>query len=168
MPRGRKPLDFTFMSYQDAKVYVRKNGIRSLAQWQDFCSKNKRPDNIPAAPNIKYKDEWEGFPEFLGYTASGRGRPAGSVNRPKEERDQDKESTNIFEDRPINTVMYTYEEAKAWCYKLRYTKAMYKKFITDYTYQVPGSCSSRLPKNPSEFYPEFDANDFYYTEGDNV
>lgn len=156
--RGRKPKGFNFMSFEDAKVFLRQNGIRSLEVWQQFCKSEKRPAELPAAPHKQYKDQWKGFPDFLGYTPSGRGRKPGSLNKPKEDLIE-----KLEDDKPvvINTTMYTYEEAKQWCRRLNYTEEMYRKFVTNAPFHTPGTVYARLPRQPSDYYEDFNANEFY-------
>ena len=81
--RGRKPLTFTgFLSFADAKNYVQGLNITSIKAWNEWCKTDARPENVPAAPGLTYREDgWVGMPDFLGYTASGRGRPLGSKNK---------------------------------------------------------------------------------------
>jgi hypothetical protein len=80
--RGRKPLTFIgFLSFADAKAYVQGLNITSIKAWNEWCKTDARPESVPAAPGLTYREDgWVGMPDFLGYTASGRGRPLGSKN----------------------------------------------------------------------------------------
>lgn len=72
--RGRKPQGFTFLPYEAAQRKLKRMGINSLAKWQELCKSGNRPENIPAAPFLVYKEQWQGFPAFLGYKSTGRGK----------------------------------------------------------------------------------------------
>ena len=58
--------DYKFLPYADLKALARKIGIRSYDHWIQYWKVNKRPSYIPADPSAIYKDQWEGWPEFLG------------------------------------------------------------------------------------------------------
>jgi superfamily II DNA or RNA helicase len=59
-------LDKEFVSFQEAKLEMINLGISSMNQWREYFKKNK-PKNLPAAPNIVYKNSgWEGFGDFFG------------------------------------------------------------------------------------------------------
>ena len=152
------------MSFEAAKQFVRNHKIKSLAEWQAFCKAGKRPPELPAAPNIQYKDQWQGFPDFLGYSSSGRGRKPGALNKPKEENPE-----NVFEqvkDIPINNTIFTYEEAKDWNHRLYYTQDTYRKFVTGAPFHTPGTVHARLPRIPENHYANFDPKEFYYQKKD--
>jgi len=55
-----------FMSYEDAKKYVIKNGIRSLDELKQWSKDGNKPVNIPSIPNVVYKNNgWKGSKEFF-------------------------------------------------------------------------------------------------------
>lgn len=59
-------LDKDFLSFEMAKSEVKKLGIKSMKEWREYYKKNK-PEHLPAAPNIIYKDSgWKGFGDFFG------------------------------------------------------------------------------------------------------
>ena len=58
-------------SFKDAREYVRKLELKSQAEWTAWKKKGNKPDDIPASPNLVYKDEWKGVGDWLGtYTTS--------------------------------------------------------------------------------------------------
>jgi hypothetical protein len=117
---------------------------------------------MPSNPNLQYKDEWTGMPDFLGYKASGRGRRLGTVNAVVTKEDkEDKEKSNIFEDRVVETSYYDYATACQKCQTFGYTATLYRKFITNLTTPTAGTMYARLPKYPEGYYPEFKAEEFY-------
>jgi hypothetical protein len=85
--RGRKSNTFVgFLSFADAKTFVQNLSLTSIKSWNEWCKTDARPENVPAAPGLVYRDSgWLGMPDFLGYEASGRGRPMGSKNQVKVE-----------------------------------------------------------------------------------
>ena len=40
--------------------------LKGLKDWWVYCKSGKRPANIPASPHESYKDEWKGYPDWLG------------------------------------------------------------------------------------------------------
>ena len=54
-----------YLSFNETKEIIQKLKLKSSDEWKQYC-KNK-PCNIHATPYKKYKDEWKGFPDFLGY-----------------------------------------------------------------------------------------------------
>ena len=55
-----------FMSYDEAKLYVQKRGIKSRRKFIEWSQSGERPGNFPYEPPIVYKEEWEGWGVFLG------------------------------------------------------------------------------------------------------
>ena len=42
--------------------------ISSQKDWINFCKVGDRPVDIPSNPQLKYKDLWKGWADFLGKT----------------------------------------------------------------------------------------------------
>ena len=59
------PSNMVFMSYAEAQKLIQTEGIKSGAQFKQWC-KEKRPRNCPSNPEKAYKSEWKGWGEFLG------------------------------------------------------------------------------------------------------
>lgn len=57
-----------FLPYAEAKAFVQKIGLKSHKQYR-IWSKSDRPTNIPGHPSDFYKDEFEGWAEYLGAEA---------------------------------------------------------------------------------------------------
>jgi len=55
-----------YLTYSEAKKYVKKLNLKTVTDWKKYCKSGQRPDHIPANPNKTYKNEWEGFGDFLG------------------------------------------------------------------------------------------------------
>lgn len=56
-----------FSTYVEAKKYVHKLQLRSQKEWNEYCSKNTRPSNIPRSPAEVYKNKgWVSWQDFLG------------------------------------------------------------------------------------------------------
>ena len=61
--------EIIYRSYQEAKQYAQQLKLRSREEWSEHTKSNNFPrKHIPAAPSTsaKYKNEWEGWGEFLG------------------------------------------------------------------------------------------------------
>ncbi len=55
-----------FLSFEEAKKYVRSLGLKSETEWRAWAKSDLRPKNIPAGPSHKYSQEWQGWSDFLG------------------------------------------------------------------------------------------------------
>ena len=60
-----KQLREQYYSYDDAKKYVQKQGIKTVPKFNEWSSQGKRPIFIPANPQKFYKD-WIDWDDFLG------------------------------------------------------------------------------------------------------
>jgi superfamily II DNA or RNA helicase len=59
--------DKNYVTFKEARKYVCKQNIESVAKWKIFSKSLKRPKNIPVAPDQVYKNSgWEGWADFLG------------------------------------------------------------------------------------------------------
>jgi superfamily II DNA/RNA helicase len=54
-----------FLSYDEAKKYVKQNDIETLTQYYDLYKNKKLPEFLPAAPEQVYRNEWKGYSEFF-------------------------------------------------------------------------------------------------------
>ena len=58
-----------FRSFEDAKKFVRKLGLKTQKDWKEYCSSGKKPDDIPSNLNTSYKNKgWKGYGDWLGTT----------------------------------------------------------------------------------------------------
>lgn len=56
-----------FLSYEDAKNYVRTLGLKNHREWNQYCKSGNKPDNIPNGANRAYKNQgWVNWADFLG------------------------------------------------------------------------------------------------------
>ena len=55
-----------WMSFQDAKVHIQSQSIRTLAQFQEWSKSEQRPKDFPSNPQRTYKNEWKSWKDFLG------------------------------------------------------------------------------------------------------
>ena len=56
-----------FRPFKKAREFVRRLGLKSRAEWSDYCKSGKKPADIPANPNTTYaKSGWAGFGDWLG------------------------------------------------------------------------------------------------------
>lgn len=67
----RPSKNFVWATYEECQSWARENNIQSVEEWRAL--KEKRPPNVPAAPDRSYKDGWPGWPKFLanGNNTSG-------------------------------------------------------------------------------------------------
>lgn len=55
-----------FLSFEEARKYVRNLKIKSCIEWRSFYKNKNFPTNIPKAPNNTYKEEWISWGDWLG------------------------------------------------------------------------------------------------------
>ena len=55
-----------WMSYKEAKEFIRSEGVKSSIEFRKWRQSNFRPANFPTQPSAVYKEEWEGWKSFLG------------------------------------------------------------------------------------------------------
>ncbi len=56
-----------FMDFGEARSFAQTLGLSLRADWQKWLKTGRRPHNIPAKPDVVYKDNgWNGWPDFLG------------------------------------------------------------------------------------------------------
>ena len=61
-----KFLGNTYRSYKEAKKYAQSLKLKNNKEWRLHKKSRKGPKDIPAIPEPVYKNEWEGWSEFLG------------------------------------------------------------------------------------------------------
>ena len=54
------------IGFDEAKNFVKKKNIKTETEFRIFNRSGKRPNNFPSAPARTYKDQWKGWPDFLG------------------------------------------------------------------------------------------------------
>ena len=55
-----------YISYENAKVLVHKLNIKHQTDWAKYCKKHNPPRNVPATPNVIYKNNgWISWQDFL-------------------------------------------------------------------------------------------------------
>ena len=56
-----------YLSYRKASKIIHKFNLKSVSEWRRFGKTGKKPSNIPAAPNIYYKNSgWLNWNDWLG------------------------------------------------------------------------------------------------------
>lgn len=57
----------TWRSFQEARAFVHKLGLKRVADWNAWAKSNVRPDDIPAAPHRTYRGKgWRSWGDWLG------------------------------------------------------------------------------------------------------
>ena len=63
----KKGFNGEYLSYEDAKLYIKKFNLKSQTEWKAFVKSNNKPHNIPSNPNSVYLNSgWKGFGDWLG------------------------------------------------------------------------------------------------------
>jgi len=63
-----------FRSFDEAKKFVHKLGLKNQKEWREYLKSGKRPADIPANPDGTYKKEWKNMGDWLGtgYVANSK------------------------------------------------------------------------------------------------
>ena len=64
--RGKRHTSPKWRSFDEARAFVRSNGLTSQADWTRYCRSGDKPDDIPTNPRRTYKAEWRGTGDWLG------------------------------------------------------------------------------------------------------
>jgi len=62
----QKSTSSSFRPYKEAQEFVQKLGLKSKKEWREYCKSGKKPNDIPAAPERPYKNEFKGLGDWLG------------------------------------------------------------------------------------------------------
>lgn len=63
----KKGFNGEYLSYEDAKLYIKKFNLKSQRDWKAFVKSKNKPHNIPSNPNSVYLNiGWKGFGDWLG------------------------------------------------------------------------------------------------------
>jgi len=63
---GSKNKKGKFLSYEEAKEFTSKLGLRTKSEWTQYCKSNNKPSDIPANPTHVYKNKgWISWSDFL-------------------------------------------------------------------------------------------------------
>jgi hypothetical protein len=57
--------DMQFRSFESARKFAQKLGLKSRLNWDKFCKSGDKPDDIPVVPRGIYKKEWKGWGDWL-------------------------------------------------------------------------------------------------------
>ena len=72
-----------FVSFEEAREFVIKLGLKGQKEWREYSKSNKKPNNIPSTPDKTYKNKgWTNWGDFLG---TGNATPGTQVWIPFEE-----------------------------------------------------------------------------------
>lgn len=63
--KSNQKLKEGFLSFVDAKEYIKKFNILSTTQWKEYLK--IKPNFIPSLPYVTYKNEWVSWFDWLGY-----------------------------------------------------------------------------------------------------
>jgi len=68
--------DKVFLPIELAKEYVSQLKIRSAKEWYKYCVSGDKPQNIPSAPDLEYRNKgWVNWGDWLGNDKYERFRP---------------------------------------------------------------------------------------------
>lgn len=55
-----------FLPFTEARAYIYTLGLKTYVEWRGYCKSGEKPENIPTNPNVVYRDEFEGWGDWLG------------------------------------------------------------------------------------------------------
>ena len=55
-----------YRPFKEARDFVHSLNLKGTQEWYDYCKSGNKPDDIPAGPFRTYKNEWEGYGDWLG------------------------------------------------------------------------------------------------------
>jgi superfamily II DNA or RNA helicase len=55
-----------YLAFDEARNFVRKLGLKSSQEWNEYCKSGKKPANIPRSVPRTYKIQWNGWGDWLG------------------------------------------------------------------------------------------------------
>ena len=157
-----------WMSYEEAKAFIHSKGIRSEEEFRNWRKSGKRPSNFPSAPERAYKEDWQGWKDFLGknwmsyeeakafihskgirsqeefrnWRKSGK-RPSNFPSAPERAYKEDWQGWKDF----LGKNWMSYEEAKAFI--------LHKKIGSEKKFRIwrkEGLRPSNLPSEPQRVY----------------
>ena len=57
----------TYRSFDEARKFVQRLGLKNGKEWQQYCKSGKKPDDMPYNPGGAYKNKgWANWIDFLG------------------------------------------------------------------------------------------------------
>tara|TARA_B100000767_G_scaffold196296_1_gene183287 strand:+ start:974 stop:1198 length:225 start_codon:yes stop_codon:yes gene_type:complete len=62
----KKNIERDYLSFTEIKEFVKKLGIKNSLEWKAHSKSGIRPKNIPGRIDLSFKDQWKGWPDFLG------------------------------------------------------------------------------------------------------
>ena len=60
------PQNIKFKNFSEHKKFATKLKLRNSIEWENFCKSGKKPLDIYVAVKYKFKNQWKGWPDFLG------------------------------------------------------------------------------------------------------
>jgi len=65
--KNKKGSDWIFLPMEEAKTFIHSLNLKSKTQWGLYCKSGAKPENIPFAPHLTYKNKgWISWPDWLG------------------------------------------------------------------------------------------------------
>lgn len=99
-----------YVSFEEARDFARKLGLKTRSDWSAFSSSGKRPASVPSNPEAVYLGQWSHWGDFLGSGSSPRRRSSGSDVRRLRAR---------FDDSPLDLEPITPSESESLAASIR-------------------------------------------------
>jgi hypothetical protein len=61
-----KEMKKQFRDFKSAREFARALKLKGRKEWREYCKSGNKPDDIPTAVEVTYKNEWKGAGDFLG------------------------------------------------------------------------------------------------------
>lgn len=56
----------SYRQFSKAREYVRQLKLKNVTEWRHYAKSGNKPEDIPSHPDIRYKEEWKGWSDWLG------------------------------------------------------------------------------------------------------
>jgi|GEM_PF-1935590 len=127
-----------FLSFGEARYYVRELKLKNTKDWEKFCYSGNKPDIIPGFPHLVYQKEWRGWDDWL------RGSNSYFELMPKVKKG------NLHQNRKslkTESKYTSFEQAREFVHKLNLKK------IKDWeNFCAHGYLPEHIPTNPGVIY----------------
>ena len=64
--KRRPPKGTAFLSFNDARELIQKLQLKTVNEFKLWAASPKRPVDFPSNPDLFYREQWQGYRDFLG------------------------------------------------------------------------------------------------------
>jgi hypothetical protein len=75
-----------YRQFDKARKFAQSLKLKNIEEWREYCKSGKKPEDIPARPQIYGSEKWQSFGDWLGTGTLSSAEKAASWLSPKEAR----------------------------------------------------------------------------------